>query len=403
MLRAVICSAAFLSLLGVARPAGAQPAGVSVADAVREAEAAAPDVVVSAARAASAHADVLVAGILPPPRLTVGTTASSATAYGSLFVALPLFGQRGSALSAAEAQAATVRAGVDVARLDAKLGAVLAWIDLWVAEREAKVVAEVGRRRERLVETTRVRFSEGAGSRLDVLRADTEARRARADATARDAEIEAASARVALLLGRPAHVRLTTRGEPPGPTHAPSDGEMSVLLDNHPVMRRAREALRAADLAVSREKRARWPLVGVQLGASFANRAPPPENDVSAALGIDLPVFSAPLVARAEAARGEATAVLAATLATLRSQLAGARASHAAAEVRYRAAVEEVLPTAKEAADLAAEGYRTRGLDLTSTLAIEQARADAELAAVRATADRARAIASLEHAAGRSL
>lgn len=405
MLRASLVLLVLLVGLGWHREARADGSrAMTVSDAVREAEQAAPDVVVSAARATTSRTQVAVAGIVPNPRLTVGSTTGSSAFVGSLFLALPIFGQRGSAMEASEAQAVVARAGVDVARVDARLAVTLAWTDLWVAQREAAVAVDVASRRERLVETTRVRFTEGAGSRLDVLRAETEARRARADADARRNEIDAAVARLCILLGRdPLNDRVEAAGDPPYARAVPAPATLSTLIDMHPVSQRAKFAVRAADAVVARENRARWPLLGVQVGTALANRAPPPTNDFSAALSVDVPIFSGPLITRAEASRSEASAERASTLAILKGRLDASRSDYLAADRRYRASVDEVLPTAREAAELALEGYRSRGLDLTATLAVEQALTDAQLAAVRAEADRARAYAALEHAAGRPL
>lgn len=377
---------------------------LTVGEAIQQAQASAPDVIVSTARAAASESEVNVAGILPAPRIAVGTTAGSARVFGTLFVALPIFGQRGIAMDAAEALAAAAHAGADVARLDARLAATVAWTDLWLAREEARVAQDIAARRERLVETARVRMAEGAGSRLDVVRLQTEAHRTRADADARRSDVDAARSRLCALLGRdPLEVDIEAAGDPPLAKSVPAPSELHAMVDAHALSRRAKLGVRAADAAIAREKRSRWPLIGVQIGAALANRFPPPTNDYSATLAVDLPIFSGPLVTRAEALRVEAQAGVDATVAALRGRLHAARASYLAADRRCRAAVEEVLPIAREASALAAEGYRSRGLDLTSTLAVEQSLADAELAAVRAQADRARAYAALEHAAGRPL
>ena len=89
--------------------------------------------------------------------------------------------------------------------------------------------------------------------------------------------------------------------------------------------------------------------------------------------------------------------------AQLRATLAGALADYSAAVSRHEAQLHQVAPAAREAAELALEAYQSGGLDLTATLAAEQALSDARLAAARFTADRARAFATLEHAAGRAL
>ncbi len=377
---------------------------LSLADAVGASQRAAPDVLVSIARSATARSEIGVAGIFTSPQVTVGTSTGSAVLVTSLFIALPVFGQRGTAIDAAEAQAAASRAGLEVTRVDARLAVSVAWTAVWLAQHEAEVAAETADRRERLLEIARVRLEEGAGSRLDVLRAEIEARRARADATARRDDQGAARARLCPLIGLdPMASRFEVAGEPTSIGALPAIAALESLVATHPVTRQARASLHAADAGVIRDRRSRWPLVGVQLGAGFANRSPPPTNDYNAALTVGVPLFNAALVTRAQSLRGEAGSVLVSTTSTLRGRVMAARSDYLAADRRYRAAAEQVLPTAREAAELASEGYRSGGLDLTATLAVEQALTDARLAAVRAHADRGRAAAAIEHGAGRSL
>lgn len=379
-------------------------AALTLPEAVRTAQTSAPDVLVSAARASTARSEIGVAGIITSPRVTVGSTAESAVLVSSLFISLPVFGQRGASIHAAEALAAASRAGVDVTRLDARLAVTVAWVAMWLAEHEAEIAREVAARRERLLDIARIRLNAGAGSRLDVLRSETEARRARADADARREDIDAARARLCPLVGRdPFTSQFAVAGDPPFASALPTAASLESLVETHPVTLRARASLHGADAIVARERRLRWPVLGVQFGASLANRLPPPTNDYSAALSFDIPIFSGPLVTRAESQRAEAGSELSSAVAILRGRVMSARAEYLAADRRYGAAVREVLPAAREAADLATEGYRSGGLDLTATLAVEQALADARLAAVRAQADRGRAYAALEHGAGRAL
>ena len=395
-----------LLCLTSARSAAAQETAtvaISLPAALQVTERAAPDVLVAVARASSARAEVAVAGMFPNPRLTVGAASGSAVVYGNLFIALPLFGQRRTAMEAADAQARVVAAGVDVARLDARLAVTLAWIDLWLMTGQAQIARDNAARRDRLLETARVRFDEGGAPRLEVLRLDTDARRARAEVAALDGQQAAAAARLAVLLGQPAAQFLEAQGEPRSVAAPPALASLEALVVDHPVARRAQALLGVADAVIARERRARWPLIGVQVGANLFERQPPPANDFSVALSMDLPFFSAPLVARAEANRGAARVELDALLAQLRSALVSARSEYLATELRYAAQVEEVLPAAREAADLAAEAYRSGGLDLTGTLAAEQVLSDTRLAVVRATADRGRALGLFEHVAGRML
>jgi len=417
-----------VALLGlVARSAAASPS-LTITEALARAESGAPDVVLSVSRAATARTEIGVAGMLQNPRVTVGTTTGSAAVFASLFVALPLFGQRGVAMGAAEAQARVATAGVELARLDARLAVTFAWVALWQAQAELGIARDNATRRDRILEIAKIRYTEGAAPRLEILRVETEARRAHGEVSAQEAQQTAAAARLAALVSDPrpssggerlpsGGERLPSGGErlPSGGTPlpsaageprtrdgAPSDAELEAALVEHPLLRRARALLRSTEAVVARERRDRWPVLGLQIGGAFADRNPPPNNDFNFALSADLPLFNGALVNRALGARDTARVELDAVTVQARARALAARADHLAALRRRAALVDSVLPSASEVAELSAEAYRAGGLDLTGTLAAEQSLSDVKLAAVRATADSSRALGLLEHAAGRS-
>jgi len=371
-----------------------------MAEALSRAEIGAPDVVLSAARASTARTEVGVAGMLQNPRLTVGTTTASTAVFASLFVALPIFGQRGMAMGAADAQARVATAGVELARLDARLAVSWAWVALWQAEAELAIQRDNAQRRDRILETAKIRYTEGAAPRLEILRVQTEARRAHGEVAAQEELQISAAARLGALIP-PGGELPSAEGEPRTAT-APTENELDGSLTDHPLLRRARALLHAADAVVARERRERWPILGLQIGGGFLDRNPPPQNDFSFALSADVPVFNGALVHRALSTRDTARVELGVIQLQQRARAVAARAEYLAAQRRRGALVESVLPSAIEVAELSAEAYRAGGLDLTGTLAAEQALSDARLASVRATADESRALAVLEHAAGRA-
>lgn len=374
---------------------------VSLVEAQRRAQAMAPDVVLAVARADLTRADVDVAGILPSPRLNVGTTTSAAVLTGSLSMFFPLFGQRGKAMDAAEAQVRVAEAGTDVTRLDARLAVTLAWLDLWQLQEESRIANDNADRHDRILDMAKQRFSEGAAPRLEVLRAETDARRTRAEVSALEAQVTAASSRLAVLLGSSDLPKI--QGDPRLVETVPDLAQLDAMANEHPLLVRARLSRSAADAAIARERRTRVPLVGAQIGGSFFERYPPPSNDVSFQLMVDLPIFNGALTDRAIRARQTAQVELQTMTLQLQSRIASARSDYVASVRRQDAQIHQVLPTARETADLSQEAYRSGGLDLTSALATEQALSDARLAAVRSTADRARALGALEHATGRSM
>lgn len=392
----------------VARGGSAQqdtpPVALTLAAAQTAAQSAAPDVLVSAARLQGSRADVGVAGMLPNPRLTTGSTTGSARLYGNLFMALPIFGQRGKAMDAADALARVAEAGVDVARIDARLAVSLAWTELWLLQQETQIAVDNAARRLRVFSAAEARFEEGAGPRLDVLRADAEAERTKAEIAALEQQRRAAAARLSAYLSQPeAPPSLHAEGEPPATERVPALAELDMVLTEHPLVRRAHAAVENSDLSLARDQRARWPLVGVQIGGNVRERHPEPTNDLQIALSAEIPIYNGALIARSQTARNITRAEMNAITIQLRAGLASALSEYAAAEGRFRAQMEHVLPATREAAELAAEAYKSGGLDLTGVLAAEQALSDARFLAVRVQADRGRLLSNLEHAVGRPL
>jgi outer membrane protein TolC len=363
----------------------------------------APEVVLSTARASTARTEIGVAGMFPNPQLVVGSTSGSARIYGTFYIALPIFGQRAAAMDAADAQARVAAAGVEVTRLDARLAATLAWLDLWQLQEEFLIATNNALRRDRILDTAQARFAEGAAPRLEVLRAETDARRTRSVVASLEKQRSAAAARLSVLLSRNETLTVAIEGEPGTPYSPPSTAALESFIADHPLTQRAKAILHAAHAVVIREHRARRPNLGIQVGGVFSDRAGPPTHDAQASLKVDLPFFNHSLIARAESAQSTARTELETVVIQLRARMVSALSDYLAAVRRQEAEVSQVLPAAREAADLSDEAYQSGGLDLTGVLAAEQALSDARLAAVRSTADRARALGVLEHAAGRSL
>ena len=139
--------------------AGARP--ITFAEARAAGEAAAPDVALAAGRDQIARAQVGVAGALANP--TVGATTARETAKlgVSLSVPLPLFGQRGTAVTAARGDADAAALDVEAARADGRFAASIAWLDLWEAQERARLLAEAASDAERVATIADEKFKAG--------------------------------------------------------------------------------------------------------------------------------------------------------------------------------------------------------------------------------------------------
>jgi len=359
----------------------------------------APAVASAAAQVAIARSDADVAGMLPNPRLGIGGGVNY-LAVLDFYVLLPIFGQRETAEDAAAALADATDAAVQATRLDARLAASIAWIELWSLGEEASIAADDAARRAHLAEAAQVRFDQGAGPRLDVLRSDAESRRAAAElASIADART-ASSARLEALVGvaRPAGTTMTAGDPLEQVPRAPLAAEFDALIETHPVNVRVRGMTHAADSAVERDQRARWPRVGLSVSDWVSRQTG--LHDVRALVTFDVPLFDAPRVHRVERVRDAARTDAEGARVTLRAALVAALADVRRADARCVAHIDSVLPAAREVATLSAEAYAEGSIDLAATLAAEQARSDAERAVLLCRAERARALARLEHASG---
>lgn len=368
--------------------------------ATRDAQSVAPDLVAARARANVASAGVGVARMWANPVAIVGTTSDAARFFSTVTVPLPIM-RRASTIRAAESSADASAAELPLVRLDARLAAATAWCDLWLAERTMESAREGEARADRVRQSAARRFREGTAPQLDALRADAEYARSRAETLARADLVTASSAALAYWLGRDPAIVLQVEGSPPVRGDLPPLTTLLAKLETHPVLSRASARARAAASLVDVQRSQAWPMLGVQLGAALLDRQAP-ENNLSAALVLDVPIFNwnRPAITRAENDATRVAGESAAELARLRSMLVSAYASSAAASARADAAVKEVLPAAQTAADATRDAYQIGAVDLSAVLVAEKTLADARQAAVEAVAERGRALARLDHATG---
>ena len=395
---AVLCAPS-----AMARAQDSSTGSLGYGAATRDAQAIAPDLAAARARAGVASAGVGVAKIFSNPVGTVGTTTDGARFFSSLTVPLPIT-RRGSAIRAAETAATAAGSEVPLLQIDARLAGANAWCDLWLAERSLEVARASEARATQVKAAADQRFREGSAPRLDAARANAEQARSHAEVVARAELVADASAALAYWLGRDPAALLQATGTPPAPPALPPVATLLARLEAHPLYVRGRARSRAAIALVGVQESQAWPTFGVQLGATLRDRSTP-ENNLSAGLVFDVPVFNwnGPAVTQAENAAMQVTAESTSAVARLRSSLVSSYAVLKAAIARADAAEREVLPASQIAADLTRDAYQSGAVDLSAVLVAEKTLSDARQAAFDAVAQRGRALAALEHALGGSL
>ncbi|MFO0728149.1 MAG: TolC family protein [Myxococcota bacterium] len=381
---------------------GAPPAlELSYLEALEASSTEAAEVRLAERRTELSAAEIAAAGALANPSFGIGTARLTARLTASMALPLPLFGQRSTAIEAAEADHRVATLGVRSARQEARLLTALAWLELWSSAARAALLEEAAHDAQRVQEIAEERFAAGSGARLDVLRSGADRARAGAEASAARGLIEAAAARLSVMVGGPEDRLLLPKGRPPEPAPLPSLEELLERVALHPALARDRAEIAAASAHRAREERQRWPILTPAVSVSALDPTTP-GTDVIVGLGFELPLLSlrGGAIARAAAEESMATEAERLDARRLRAALRDAYRRTESSATTLKALREEVLPALAEAKAMTEEGYQSGRVDLLRVLEAARARLESQLAEVEAFAGWARAYAELEAALG---
>ncbi|MGV0953362.1 MAG: TolC family protein [Fluviibacter sp.] len=167
---------------------------------------------------------------------------------------------------------------------------VAAWLDLRVAEQRTRIAEANMVQAEQVLDKARLRFKTGDLSGADLGRVESDHGRLLAEKLSAQRDRSRASAVLANLLGSEMHPeRMATRGEWPAiMTHQEAEKLMAPLADRRPDVQAARARLAAAkqSIELARAQRTRDFTVGVQ----YERNNPTVINSVGA--GIAIPLFT---------------------------------------------------------------------------------------------------------------
>lgn len=306
----------------------------------------------------AAQADRITAGAYRNPVLGYGRvrprggdrTIVDADRQDDIGIEFPLMppGQRRVRLSAADADIATVRAEVQVARAELVVEAGAAFVELLAAQERSAILGAASAELERLREVVAGRQRGGLASRYDLTRIEVELGGWHARALAAQAEVADAAARLAALLGLPQwrpHATGKLAPLPDGAGGPPTRQESAdARTADHPAVLAAqrREQAAAAEVVVARSER--WPDMSVNLGRSRTSGPYGAANYVG--LSIELPLFDTRRGAF-ERARAEAHAA-ALNSAIVRAETTIDRERHGLLVERHRDALTEFQARAGE-------------------------------------------------------
>lgn len=380
----LLSCAAFAAATGVAH---AEP--LSFIDAVERAGADGPTVTAQSATVLAAERTVRPAGALPDPQLVLGlqnVPAEGPDAYRldrdfmtmqavGIMQDMPNGAERRARRAIAQADAARASAGLDIARLEARLSAAEAWIAAYYGERRLALIERIAEEARALADAARGRLS-GGGNVDAAIAAEIEAARIedrRADIAA---ELIAARAQLQRWVGGD----VSQTGAAP-PAFTIDEAHLRANLRAHPSLAAygAETSLAEANLRFARAERApdwSWSLMYQSRSAQFSDMA-------SVEVRIDLPLFQSgrqgPLI---EARRAEVQGVEARQTAAEREILAALErqlAEHRASQANLRRARDTRLALARQRADAATGAFAGGALSAEQLILARRDALEAEL------------------------
>lgn len=378
----------FLLLLPCSVGRAQAPATVTLDDVLRIVETS-PRVAVSQREADMARAERAAAAALPNPSVSLGRSSpsggertifdASSQRQATVDIPVPIFGQRGARVRAADFGVARAQTQVRLTVAETRRLAALEFVRLLAA------AEQLGARRTALADMERIRdrvagrAQSGMASRYDLARADAELALARVSAQKSATEVNEHAAALAALVDAP--------GWRPQPSGSLAElrgrfADAGVELTNNPALRVARADTEAAQARVEAAHRERFPVPSLQLGRTWTSGPFGAANFVGVASEIPILDTRRALEDRASAEAGAARERERAMLAALRAELEKQRAALAA----RREALErfDASAAARPAAflEMAESAYRLGRGSLFELLDARRTQLEATLARV---------------------
>lgn len=371
----------------------------------------APSVQASALRVDAARSASRSAGALPDPSLTLGLdnfpiSGPAAGRFGpddmtmarvGIEQEVPSGAKRRARVDEAQAGIGAAEAQVAVEAREVRLGAAMAWLDLYYAKRRLAALDALSGMLEPILETAPSAVASGASRPGETVTPELW----RAMLADRRSELVALVARARAELVRwTGDPQADVEGDPP--TLGVDAGALRAGLDQHPVLLAYSAYGRQADAAVRVARAERQP--DWTWGLSYQRRDPAYGDMVSAEVSIRLPIFAGsrqdPVI---NARATDATRVRVereAARRKLMAELEAALADHAMHHERLTRARETLVPLAQRRADLETASYGAGTAGLGAVLDAFTALVDAKLDLLDREAEVARDAARLNIAYG---
>jgi cobalt-zinc-cadmium efflux system outer membrane protein len=227
----------------------------------------------------TAEAERISAGALPNPTISYGRFTPSGGArtlfdgsqqqLATLDLPLLIGGQRGARIEAAEQGLLATRARVGLAGNEIALRAADLFVGLQAAQEKASILDESVAEIKRVVEIVSGRLNSGAASRYELTRVEVELAGANARLAEARTELADKSAGLAALLGVPGW-RPSATGTP-APAGLPTNVAewRESMISRNPQIVAARREEEAAQAALKRTERERWPVPVLSVGRTW--------------------------------------------------------------------------------------------------------------------------------------
>lgn len=299
------------------------------------------------------------------------------------------------------------RADLDDARRQLRRDVAAAYYDLLAAQERQSISADAATLAERAVAAAEQRHKAGDLAGSDSARLRIDALRARNDADDAVAALDEAKRALALLLGQDGAGSLSATG--PWPEALPPRvADDAALVDTRPDVHAALARVRAAEASrdLARAGRTRDVTVGVQFEHYPASTANPQGSGNSVGIAVQVPLFVRYTmhgeIRSAESALDAAHENLDKARQAARADVARARAQVEAATRRVARYDRDILPATRKAADDAEFAFAHGALGVMDVLDVRRAWRAAQLDALAARTDLAKAVAALEAALPRN-
>jgi outer membrane protein TolC len=321
---------------------------------------------------------------------------------------LPWFGKLGLSKRIAEQSTAMNRASSEETWWEVRSRTAMTFYMIYEADRQLDVMRETLGLLGNFEQVAKAMYSAGEGRQSDVLRAGVEVARMDAEIRRMEAMRASAVARLNGILDRPAATPVLSVVLTPLPLEVPEADTLRAWAEGtRPMLERARTGVQQARTRGDLARKEIWPdpIVGVRYGQRGGDMGT--ERMGSAMVGFSIPIFagSRQLRMRDEMAAMEAMAQ--AELSDIRAQV-DARIGELLAELeRTRSLVDlyrsEVLPQARANVESSFSSYRVGSVDFMTLVDAQMTANEYEQEVFGLLAEYGRSVAELEMTIGREL